>query len=1523
MIRGTVLSILVASCGGKAELADRSTAVVEAVRPGVHATAGGDRSALLGRIRLGPGDVVHTDATGRAAVTLDGGAVLLLSGDGEISLETDDAKLAKGRAWVDVEEGESLRLATEAGTITARGAGLGVEVQGARTTVYVAQGEALYQAGAKRGLVRTGQSLVLSRGEPRVTSEVLWDDWTGGLAVPGPREESAAGVGEIFTRLPGQEGQARWPLVIRNLDVRVAIRGDLAITEVDQTFFNPASDTAEGLYRVRTPSGALLQRFAVDRDGQLVESVVKEQALARRQYQEQVYAGSTEDPALLEWEAPDLYRARIYPIQPGASRRIVIRYAEWIGSASPVRTYRYPVGRAPRMQEASIEVDLSAAGHERVRAGSGAIVVGDHVVLSRSDWQPRADFWLEIVGKRPSPEVRAFRAAHVAPASLEKQPDADEADYLFAQIRPEVDAPEAPEALDVVLLVDLSAGTDATRLEVSRQFVESVLGHLEDRDRVAVVAADLGMHGIGKLPAKLQRATDEHEEAILEALAREPAGGATDLGTALGDAAALLDPERAGAVVYVGDAIPTVGELDLPTLLSHLGRLPRPPRLYGVAVGSEARLDLLEGLVRGGGLAMRVEGRKDAAEAALRLLSHLSRPVVTDVVVDLGAGVDRVYPRTASTVVLGEPLDVVGRVREEVPKEIVIRGKSGGRAFERRVKLQAETIDDSGDLRLRWASERLRQILAEGGGREAIAEVGTRYGLLTPFTSFYVPSKSDLDRDPELRQLIDLRREEELRRHQSQSMAPPFPRGAAFAYGCSAERAPTGAEAHAEEEAAEWVNQASRDEGGKGARHKGVEGQMGRAEGRETGNQYGIRGPQDALMPGAPAAAAPAAPAEDPHMARSEAVDDATLGVLGALGYPGKSAAFGPSGGEQGAGDVGIADPNTIGRGGGGASGSGYGRGAGGLRGRSQRVPSIRPGVAQVRGSLSAEVIRRVVRSHMNEVKFCYEQQLAANPDLAGRVTVQFVISPSGTVQSSALGASTLGNPTAEQCIVRSVRRWAFPAPEGGGIVVVTFPFMLSASMGEEFVPPPPPPPDEELLSDSGEEEGDDTAHQRTRCSAASRQTLGSRRVLWRERLAQNPGAGGALDVFRAARRACELPGWRDRRAILSGMLDSVAGAAERVALYRSFVDDPGIRAFLRREILSRVRSAEDLRIVHEGLGESGNVDWTAVEGLLGKAPDLRAKVGVARDLLRRWPDDTRLSVRLFSLFEEAGALGEARRLAEGIRKDEYTDARARTLVGEFFLRQGDQAAAKRVWSEIVEFAPFDPYARRWLGDLYRAAGWWEEAYRQYETLAHLTPDDPGVSILLAAAAAGAGRVDEALRLEARVASASEPGSAEGHARIAMLWSAVRLAEMRMTARSADDDAKMAKLLARAHRGGTLREAGALRVVLTWAHPDAGIELWTSSPGTALARPEDLGGEYGIESWNLDRVEGATTIEVRQAADPGPRTVKATLLMVWNEGQEAERAEKIDLTFTRASRVRAFRVDGARASPTGATWSPE
>ena len=106
-------------------------------------------------------------------------------------------------------------------------------------------------------------------------------------------------------------------------------------------------------------------------------------------------------------------------------------------------------------------------------------------------------------------------------------------------------------------------------------------------------------------------------------------------------------------------------------------------------------------------------------------------------------------------------------------------------------------------------------------------------------------------------------------------------------------------------------------------------------------------------------------------------------------------------------------------------------------------VSRVVPATAEVQGPLDKDSIQRVIRRFTNHVRFCYDKELTRDPALAGTVTVQFTVDTKGTVSSCALQSSTVKNPAVEQCIVTAVRRWEFPPPDGGK-VVVTYPFVLT-----------------------------------------------------------------------------------------------------------------------------------------------------------------------------------------------------------------------------------------------------------------------------------------------------------------------------------------------------------------------------------------------------------------------------------------------------------------------------------------------
>lgn len=94
-----------------------------------------------------------------------------------------------------------------------------------------------------------------------------------------------------------------------------------------------------------------------------------------------------------------------------------------------------------------------------------------------------------------------------------------------------------------------------------------------------------------------------------------------------------------------------------------------------------------------------------------------------------------------------------------------------------------------------------------------------------------------------------------------------------------------------------------------------------------------------------------------------------------------------------------------------------------------------------VQGSLDKEIIRRTIRRHMNEVRYCYQESLQRRPSLEGRIVLSFLILPQGTTTAVAPANDTVGDPGLASCLVQAARRWEYPQPQGGGVVKVTFPF--------------------------------------------------------------------------------------------------------------------------------------------------------------------------------------------------------------------------------------------------------------------------------------------------------------------------------------------------------------------------------------------------------------------------------------------------------------------------------------------------
>jgi hypothetical protein len=176
--------------------------------------------------------------------------------------------------------------------------------------------------------------------------------------------------------------------------------------------------------------------------------------------------------------------------------------------------------------------------------------------------------------------------------------------------------------------------------------------------------------------------------------------------------------------------------------------------------------------------------------------------------------------------------------------------------------------------------------------------------------------------------------------------------------------------------------------------------------------------------------------------------DDEARSVEGALvGADGEAHGFGGLG--LGGTGRGIGSIGTIGHGAGVGTGQGFGNGHGRLGGAHGKPLKINAGATNVKGPLPPEVIRRIVQQKFGQFRLCYESGLRSDPKLEGKFRARFVIEKTGAVSNATNAGSDLKDSQVIACVLKVFGTLRFPAPEGGGVVVVEYPL--------GFSPPDPP----------------------------------------------------------------------------------------------------------------------------------------------------------------------------------------------------------------------------------------------------------------------------------------------------------------------------------------------------------------------------------------------------------------------------------------------------------------------------------
>ncbi|MEO6420268.1 MAG: VIT domain-containing protein, partial [Polyangiaceae bacterium] len=1093
----------------------------------------------------------------------------------------------------------------------------------------------------------------------------FWQDWTGGM---GDQHGAHGAIGSGSGRLYGLDpnapaGVPAQKLGIAKQVVKAVVRDGIAETEVDQTFSNPGAMPIEGWYWFTVPPTATISSFAVETNGVLVEGEVVEKREAAARYAAAVHQAY--DPALLEWVDGRTYRARIYPLPASGTRRVVLRYVELLPSVEGKMRYVYPLRSDDpvRFDEFSLSVDVGATSADIQTATSLDAITessGKLVTMRRSGYLPRADFQLEMTAKKRPKPMRAWRF----------NAGADQADYVMLRYVPEVDFTALPPARgELVLVVDTSAGGDESARQLRISAAEAILRALSDDDKFAVVAVDVSPTVVYPKEG-LAKATDTDIAEALEKLNDHGIGGATDLGAMFEPALERLHNADQPAIVYVGDGAPTSGETTADGLTERLRRSlsGSRARFFAVGVGSDTHHELLGQLtLAGGGQYLRIDEPEQTTGQALRLASAIKTPTITDLEVDLGAGLDQPFYSSTGKLSRCEEMVLLARTHHALPSTVNVKGRVGQKDQTWSYPITVENSVTTALVPRLWASEYMRRLLGSGSGpdenRAKVLSLGIEYGLMTPYTSILaldsemsyarqgVPRRNSRLRGVRLTSLDSQADEDTIVR----GLAPPLPRTMA---GCDNKSAPSASESTLDDK---------QSSGATGTRAKGEEGAMG--------------------SPASPAMQAPSPAATAANQAQSAPVD------LSA------AVADEPS------------QPNRGSLGGLNGIGAGTGAGGGGRAGNSAGPQ----GMAKAASS-------------------------PPPPPVAPRPSMRAGPKTAAIAEDKERDGLELGGKLAEKDQKQK------KALDG------------DRQRGEEREDPA---------------EHRRVARQLSRCSDSASRPLAERMVLWQKRLKQVTLAAEVAAQYDMALAYCELPDWRDQAAFLDLVQQRVdnEGAAQIVLAHFAGEDDA--QKFLARRILRRTVDIHVAAAVSRVI--FGEIDWMKVDRQLFDIEKPEARLLKLRTAMLAAPGDPAGDVRLVKLLAQTGAKSEAISYGRRLRDRGLLTPSLAQQLGDVLADAGENDEALRTYSEVVEFDGNNPASRKVLGDIYLRRGWFTAAYRQYKTLTDLDARNPLAWLRLADSAAGAGRIDEALRIEREVATGEGSPGPNDPRYFARLWSAARL----------------------------------------------------------------------------------------------------------------------------------------------------
>ncbi|MCE9637926.1 MAG: VIT and VWA domain-containing protein [Planctomycetes bacterium] len=576
------------------------------------------------------------------------------------------------------------------------------------------------------------------------------------------------------------------PLAVKSHKVTVQVTDRVAVTDVDQVFYNPNPRALEGTYLFPLPLGAAIDRFSMWVDGKELSAELLDAAKARDIYEGIVR--QMRDPALLEYADRGIFKARIFPIEANGEKRVRIRYAELLTADAGTVGYRYPLATerfsSKPLEQCSIDVTIEGSSpitsvwSPTHKVDAPTVTPGAATNRVRVGWETRGtlpdrDFLL--YWRQTAKDVGIAALAH-------RDPSDPEGTFLLV-LGPKPQADAAPMPKDVVFVFDTSGSMAGAKMEQARAALRFCVRSLGADDRFGIVPFATEPRPFA---ATLQPASPENRAAAEKFVDALEARGGTAIDDALRASIAMFPAGADGArprfVVFMTDGDPTIGETDpakiVKNALAAVGRAAssseektgplaaaagaNAARIFVFGVGNQVNAKLLDTLSdETRGTRDYVAETESIEEKVSNLWTKVSKPAMTDVSIRIdGVATSAVHPAKLPDLFHGAEMLVAGRYAIGGNAVIRVSGRVRGQPVEIVEEVKFPEAEARHEFLPRlWAVRRVGFLLDEIRLRGESAEVkdevvrlAKRFGIVTPYTSYLILEDSQaVGRAPGLR----------------------------------------------------------------------------------------------------------------------------------------------------------------------------------------------------------------------------------------------------------------------------------------------------------------------------------------------------------------------------------------------------------------------------------------------------------------------------------------------------------------------------------------------------------------------------------------------------------------------------------------------------------------------------------------------------------------------------------------------------------------------------------------------------